>query len=177
MANNYNLAVNLAPVQAVVDAIRATDVPTLGALITTVDTVVDAIRATDIATITTAITNKAIKGNHTRVTNHTTSGSYVDLVNITDIGVLTGVMFWCVGAAGNVDMRITIDGIAYEFNTFSALATTCYWVYFEQGAAGVIFLVPSTTHIPIAAEFDTSLRIEYEASGIDIYAGAMYSVI
>ena len=52
MGNFFYGTVDLSPVQTVVDAIRAVDVPVITAEIATVDTVVDAIRATDVPTIT-----------------------------------------------------------------------------------------------------------------------------
>ncbi len=55
MSNSYNLAVDLAPVQTVVDAIRAVDVPAIIADIGTVDAAVDDISEIDVVNIRTDI--------------------------------------------------------------------------------------------------------------------------
>lgn len=112
MSNSYNISMAplIAGVQTVVNvtgvmvtAIHDVDLPA-------VDAVVDAIRATDITTITDAITAKKVRGEFKLATNLAITSEYVEMLNLTSTsGKIVCLRGEC-GATTEQRIQITVDG-------------------------------------------------------------------
>ena len=118
-----------------VDTIRATDLPGIDTKVDTIDTVVDAVRATDVPNIQTDIAANEtkidaidtvvdavklktdllpqnVRGAFYSRFIQTTSGTYVDIVNLTGHGILLKITLNVLNLNDTASVLVTIDGNA-----------------------------------------------------------------
>lgn len=148
----------------------ATDLSTVLTNIATIDTVVAAIRATDITTITNAITAKNIRGQFRNADNANQGAAYTDLIDLTGEGKLVYFTVKTDGA-GAGDVKVTIDGLnssdfAIGNNQTLYLAPTV-----QQTSNYDIGLTIEATYANI--EYISNCRIQYRnsANNLTVHCG------
>jgi len=177
MSNNYNLQVdltavlaNIATIDTVVDAIRATDVVNLAAQNTAIDNVVDAIRATDVPNIQTNINANETKidtllsklyPQFKTVRYESTTESFTNALSVTGKGILYCILQGCVAEAIASVGILTIDGLASSEITSNAQDTSSdYWKMNNNiNVAANTFDVSQTVNI-LNLEYKTQLLFQ-----------------
>lgn len=185
MSNLFNLRTDLTPVQTVVDAIRAVDVPAITADIATVDTVVDlirsddfpaagaalaaidalcvtidtevdAIRSVDVPALTAEIAAVKPRGKLKYAGGVHIWNGYQDLLPITGSGKV--LVLGGSQETGAGLLRLTLDGTVWTSGLIAAEAS-----YFGVGRLGdtvALICDPADPYEFINIEFDTSLLLE-----------------
>ena len=174
MSNSFNISVHpeiaaldakIDIVDTVVDAIRATDVPALDAKIDTIDTVVDAIK------VKTDLLPQNFRGAFNLYHQTTTSGTLVDVCNITGSGVLNQLAFACGNSADTIEVIVTIDGISCTAGSLTHTGDiTFHYAYFADVTEPDTYFQlnhdahPTLYYRQLSIEFHTSLLIQFRRS-------------
>tara|TARA_Y100000310_G_C19946183_1_gene474789 strand:+ start:23 stop:496 length:474 start_codon:yes stop_codon:yes gene_type:complete len=149
-----------------------TDLTTVLADIATVDAVADAIRATDVPAITADIAALPAtpRGECKILYTSTASTTFVDFLNITGSGKLISLSGFFTGAGG--DLRITVDS-----TPSIAIALTGSWLGTIRNGVNdtQLFKIDTGYLNTLRFEFQDSLLIEYKADGgSTAYARSVY---
>ena len=201
MSNSFNISVkpDIAAVKAVVDAVRATDVPNIQTNIdaneTKIDankTIVDLIRFTDFP-----YTNSLIAANESKIDTidgiadaiklktdlipqnvrgswayaqlTTSSGTLVDLLNITGQGILHSLMIKLQDVADTLEIVVTPDSNPFAAKTLTGTIAD-NWVFPAPYTANVDSKILASAEFPtnrfaiFNLSFDTSLLIQLRRS-------------
>ncbi len=167
---------------------KEVDLTTTNAKIDAVKIVVD-FNAEDIATnLTNIVVNKTKIDTKPGVRGFTTSGliqgptnstAWANVVNITGVkGIIHHIAGRSNIATGSIEMRITIDGTAYTFNTSSS-PNTDKIVAFGISTGNMFGFFENEPTAGLGIHFDTSLKIEIRtptaSSGNYMVGNVIYS--
>jgi len=160
MANTgfISMAPQIAAVQTVVDAIRATDVPVLTAGIATIAADTNNIRTVDVPAIDAAITAKVRRGQFKVGYLTTAETTSQDVINITGSGQLYRIA--CEAVSQELRIIVTIDGVAGSERSLTA-DTTGFLGFKDPPSVTDDLWFECSEELPdISVEYKTSLRVQ-----------------
>ncbi len=160
MANGINLAVDLAPIQTVVDAIRAVDVPLLDAEHLAIITDTQAIRTVDVPAITDAIAARIVRGEFKYVYDASTSATYNDVLNISGGSGKIMAMMNTSQAGVTQLIRFTFDSITMTEYTLVGNATEA--IAYEAGVGAAFAFIGIVGQFLLNIDFKNSVQIEHK---------------
>ena len=176
------LDTKLTIIDTVADQIRDIDVPNIQANIDANETKIDAetaiiadIHDTDLPAVSALISAlpQTVRAALQVDSTDLTSTSYVDLVNISDSGLLY--IIWVDTPAGDTcTFKITIDGIVST--ELTVLADALNYIFPLRSLGATLELDKQTEHIMFHLQFQTSLLIQGKVSGDTSLVRILYAV-